>query len=139
MIMVFGWMKSFGRTTMNNNEIVKTLTLMCDKNDPQDKKLLLLAELVETRCASLAEHQGELQKSLKDTNDKLDRMTKLLEQQQQDGKDCPVYRNKENFEKISFLMRYPRFSLLMLLGVIALLAGFFGASVLPYLKVIFGV
>ena len=124
---------------MNNNEIVKTLTLMCDKNDPQDKKLLLLAVHVETRCAALAEHQGDLKKSLKDTNDKLDKVTQLLEQQQQEGKDCPVYRNRENFEKISFLMRYPRFSLLMLLGAVALLAGFFGASVLPYLKVIFGV
>lgn len=124
---------------MNNSEIVKTLTLMCDKNDPQDKKLLLLAELVETRCSSLAEHQGELQKSLRDTNEKLDKVTKLLEEQQQDGKDCPVYRNKENFEKISFLMRYPRFSLLMLLGILALLSGLFSSSIFPYLKMLFGV
>lgn len=124
---------------MSNSDIVKTLTLMCDKNDPQDKKLLLLAELVETRCSALAEHQGELQKSLRDTNDKLDKVTKLLEEQQQEGKDCPVYRNKENFEKISFLMRYPRFSLLMLLGILALLAGLFSSSIFPYLKLLFGV
>lgn len=124
---------------MSNSDIVKTLTLMCDKNDPQDKKLLLLAELVETRCSALAERQGELQKSLRDTNDKLDKVTKLLEEQQQEGKDCPVYRNKENFEKISFLMRYPRFSLLMLLGILALLSGLFSSSIFPYLKLLFGV
>ena len=121
-----------------SSEIVKTLTLMCDKNDPQDKKLLLLAELVETRCALLAEHQEELQKSLQDTNVKLDKVTQLLEERQQEGKDCPVYRNKEGFEKLSFFMKYPRFSLLMILGIVALLAGFFSSSIFPYLKFIFG-
>lgn len=123
---------------MKDSEIVKTLTLMCDKSNPQDKKLLLLAELVETRCSSLAEHQGELQKSLQDTNAKLDKVTKLLEEQQKEGRECPVYRNRENFEKFSFFMKYPRFSLLMLLGIVALVAGFFGANVLPYLRFIFG-
>lgn len=124
---------------MKDSEIVKTLTLMCDKSNPQDKKLLLLAELVETRCSSLAEHQEELQKSLQDTNIKLDKVTKLLEEQQKEDRECPVYKNRENFEKFSFFMRYPRFSLLMLLGIVALMAGFFGANVLPYLRIIFGV
>lgn len=124
---------------MNNSEIVKTLTLMCDKNDTQDKKLLLLAELVETRCSSLAEHQEELQRSLRDTNVKLDKVTQLLEEQQQEGKDCPVYQNKEGFEKLLFFMKYPRFSFLLLLGIAALLAGFVSSDVIPYLKVIFGI
>lgn len=124
---------------MNNSEIVKTLTLMCDKNDPQDKKLLLLAELVETRCSALAEHQEELQKSLRDTNVKLDKVTQLLEEKQQEGRECPVYKNRESFEKLSFFMKYPRFSLLMALGIAALLAGFVSSNVIPYLKIIFGV
>jgi len=137
MIVEYGWTKIIGKTM--SSEIVKTLTLMCDKDDPQDKKLLLLAELVETRCAALAEHQEELQKSLKDTNAKLDKVTQLLEEQQDMGKDCPVYKNMENFEKISFLMKYPRLSVLMLLGIGALLAGFFSSDVLPYIKLIFGI
>ena len=124
---------------MKDSEIVKTLTLMCDKNNPQDKKLLLLAELVETRCSSLAEHQGELQKSLTTTNAKLDIVTKLLEEQQKEGRDCPVYKNREEFEKISFFLKYPRFSLLVLLGVASLLAGVFSTSLLPYLKIVFGI
>ena len=122
-----------------SSDIVKTLTLMCDKNNPQDKKLLLLAELVETRFSDIAEHQDSLQKGLDSTSSKLDKVTKLLEEQQTEGKNCPVFRNKENFEKISFLMKYPRLSLLMLLGAAALLAGFVGSNVLPYLRFIFGI
>ena len=123
---------------MKDSEIVRTLTLMCDKSNPQDKKLLLLAELVETRCSTLAEHQEELKESLLGTNVKLDRMTTLLEEQQREGRECPVYSNKEGFEKVSFLMKYPRISLFALMGVAALLAGFFSSSVFPYLRVIFG-
>ena len=62
-----------------NSEIVKTLKVMCNQEDPQDQKLLLLAELVETKCEALAQHQDALQKSLDKTNEKLDKVTDLLE------------------------------------------------------------
>ena len=52
---------------------------MCNQEDPQDQKLLLLAELVETKCEALAQHQDTLQRSLDKTNEKLDKVTDLLE------------------------------------------------------------
>ena len=54
-----------------NEKIVETLKLMCDKTNSQDKKIILLAELVEDRCTALGDNQAALQKSLNNTNAKL--------------------------------------------------------------------
>lgn len=102
------------------NEISKTLSLMCDKSDVQDKKLLLLAELVETRCDNLAQNQDVLKKSLDETNNKLDNLTRLLENFEASEKRCPVYRNKEDFENITFLLRHPRITMYACIGIIIL-------------------
>lgn len=122
-----------------NSEIVKTLKVMCNQEDPQDQKLLLLAELVETKCEALAQHQDALQKSLDKTNEKLDKVTDLLEKIESEERDCPVFSNRKDFEKISFVMRYPRLSFLMLLGIIVLIGGLFSSSILEALKFLFGV
>ena len=122
-----------------DRDIVKTLKVMCRKDNPQDQKLLLLAELVETKCEALAQHQDSLQKSLDRTNEKLDKVATLLERIEDDRHSCPVYTNKPDFEKISFLLRYPKLSLFMLLGVMALIAGFFGTSIVESIKFVFGV
>lgn len=121
-----------------NSKIVETLEFMCDKNNPQDKKILLLAELVEHKCDALADNQKNLQKSLDTTNDKLDRLTQLLEKYESDTHGCPVYRNKDNYEKFSFYVRNPKLTLLMLLGIIALLGGFFGSTITDLIKGLLG-
>lgn len=121
-----------------NNEIVKTLELMCDKDNPQDKKLLLLAELVETKCEALAENQSDLKKSLTETNKKLDKLTTLLEKYENDKSICPVYKNKAGFEQLSVFLRYPKISLLVILGIFALLVGIFSSSATDILKFLFG-
>lgn len=48
-----------------NSKIVETLELMCDKENLQDKKILLLAELVETKCEALSKNQDGLKNLLK--------------------------------------------------------------------------
>lgn len=121
-----------------NSKIVETLEFMCDKDNPQDKKILLLAELVEHKCDALAENQKGLQKSLDDTIGKLDRLTELLEKYENDTHGCPVYRNKSDYEKFSFYVRNPKITILMLLGLIALLGGFFGSTLTDLIKGVFG-
>lgn len=111
------------------NDIVKALELMCDKNNQQDKKLLLLAKLVETKYSELGETQDSLQRCLDSTNQKLDKLTSLIERYESDTHGCPVYRNKEHYEKISFYVRNPKVSLLTLIGILAILGGFFGTSI----------
>ena len=123
---------------MPDNKLVETLELMCDKDNPQDRKLLLLAELVETKCNALGETQEKLKKSLDQTNDKLDKLTTLLERYEKDTHGCPVYRNKEQYEKISFYVKNPKVSILVILGTLALLGGFFGANIVERLNKLFG-
>lgn len=117
-----------------NNNISETLALMCDRNNLQDKKILLLAELVENKCDALADNQRALQESLQTTNAKLDKLMQLLEGYEKNVKECPVHKNKDCYEKLDFYIRNPKATLLILLGLLALLGGFFGSAVTDLLQ-----
>lgn len=121
-----------------NEKIVETLKLMCDKTNPQDKKILLLAELVEDRCTALGDNQAALQKSLNNTNAKLDKLTELLEKYEGETHGCPVYKNKDGYERLSFYIRNPKISMLIILGMIALVGGLFGSTFTTLIKGVFG-
>lgn len=120
-----------------DSKIVETLELMYDKDNPQDKKILLLAELVETKCSALGRNQEGLKSSLDSTNNKLDRLTELLEKYEQDTHGCPVYRNRNGYERLSLFVRFPRLFILIVIGLLALLSGFFGAKIENVLKIFF--
>ena len=121
-----------------NEKIVETLKLMCDKTNSQDKKIILLAELVEDRCTALGDNQANLQKSLNNTNAKLDKLTELLEKYEGETHGCPVYKNKVGYEKLSFYIKNPKISILIIIGMIALVGGFFGSTFSDLIKGIFG-
>lgn len=121
-----------------NTKISEALELMCDRNNPQDKKILLLAELVEHKCDALADNQKGLQRSLDNTNEKLDRLTLLLEKYERDTYGCPVYKDRDKYEKLSFYVRNPKTTLLIVLGTLALLGGFFGSTITNLIKHIIG-
>ena len=122
-----------------NTKISETLELMCNRDNPQDKKILLLAELVEHKCDVLAENQKSLQESLDATNEKLDRLTSLLEKYEGDTHGCPVYRNKDDYERFSFYIQNPKTTLLILLGALALLGGLFGSTITNVIRPILGI
>lgn len=122
-----------------NTKISETLELMCNRDNPQDKKILLLAELVEHKCDVLAENQKGLQESLDATNEKLDRLTSLLEKYEGDTHGCPVYRNKDGYERFSFYIQNPKTTLLILLGALALLGGLFGSTITNVIRPILGI
>lgn len=121
-----------------NSKISETLEFMCDRNNPQDKKILLLAELVEHKCDALADNQKELHKSLEATNEKLDKLTLLLEKYEQDTHGCPVYKNRDKYEKFSFYVKNPKLTILMLIGLLAILGGFFGSTMTSLIKNVIG-
>lgn len=60
------------------NKIIDSLEVMCEKDNPQDRKLLLLAHLVQDSVKGLAERQQELQGSLSETNRKLDSVLEAI-------------------------------------------------------------
>lgn len=119
-----------------NSTIVETLALMCNKDNPQDKKMLLLAELVETKYDALGKAQGELRDSIALTNEKLDKLTQLLTKYESATHDCPVYKNKDSYEKLSFLIKNPKIYLLVLVGILSLVGGFFGANFAEIIKLL---
>lgn len=121
------------------NKIIDSLEVMCEKDNPQDRKLLLLAHLVQDSVKGLAERQQELQGSLSETNRKLDSVLEAITNYKKDMDNCPVYGNRELFDKVKFLIKNPRLSLFLFLGIISLLSGLFGSSVISILKLVFGV
>lgn len=121
------------------NKIIDSLEVMCEKDNPQDRKLLLLAHLVQDSVKGLAERQQELQGSLSETNRKLDSVLEAITKYKKDMDNCPVYGNMEIFDRVKFLIKNPRLSLFLFLGIISLLSGLFGSSVISILKLVFGV
>lgn len=121
------------------NKIIDSLEVMCEKDNPQDRKLLLLAHLVQDSVKGLAERQQELQGSLSETNRKLDCVLEAITKYKKDMDNCPVYDNRELFDRVKFLIKNPRLSLFLFLGIISLLSGLFGSSVISILKLVFGV
>lgn len=121
------------------NKIIDSLEVMCEKDNPQDRKLLLLAHLVQDSVKGLAERQQELQGSLSETNRKLDSVLEAITKYKKDMDNCPVYDNREIFDRVKFLIKNPRLSLFLFLGIISLLSGLFGSSVISILKLVFGV
>lgn len=121
------------------NKIIDSLEVMCEKDNPQDRKLLLLAHLVQDSVKGLAERQQELQGSLSETNRKLDSVLEAITKYNKDMDNCPVYGNRELFDRVKFLIKNPRLSLFLFLGIISLLSGLFGSSVISILKLVFGV
>lgn len=121
------------------NKIIDSLEVMCEKDNPQDRKLLLLAHLVQDSVKGLAERQQELQGSLSETNRKLDSVLEAITKYKKDMDNCPVYGSMEIFDRVKFLIKNPRLSLFLFLGIISLLSGLFGSSVISILKLVFGV
>lgn len=121
------------------NKIIDSLEVMCEKDNPQDRKLLLLAHLVQDSVKGLAERQQELQGSLSETNRKLDSVLEAITKYKEDMDNCPVYGNRELFDRVKFLIKNPRLSLFLFLGIISLLSGLFGSSIISILKLVFGV
>ena len=121
---------------MSDNNIKQTLELMCDTHNPQDRKLLLLADLVDSKCNELAEHQETLNENLTSACEKIDKLTTLIEKNQRMLQTCPVYKDKDSFEKMSSAAKNPRAVIFMIAGIIAILGGFFGSHIMEWIKLL---
>lgn len=125
--------------------LTDALTMICDKDNPQDKKLLLLAELVETKCNSLARNQSVLLDKLSETNgnlsetrNQIENLTRLLEENKKETMACPVHQHRNEFSKLAVTFRYPKLFVLAIIGMIALLTGVVGTKIFDLIVKIFG-
>lgn len=112
------------------NSIVDNLELICDKENLQDRKLLLLAHLMQSKCDTLNTNQQELKSSLKDTNEKLDRLLNVMTAYEE------VIDNKESFEHLLMIVKYPKAFILLLVGCLSLVGGAFGNKIWDFIKML---
>lgn len=103
---------------------MRTIETMCDTNNPQDKKTLLLAKLVDDRFNTIEEFQRSIIKKVdlisKSVNNELLKLDKIVLTIQSDRDDCPVYQHKEKVNDIMIFVRRPKLTLLLALGLGAL-------------------
>ena len=113
--------------------MIDKLKLVCDKNDPADRKLLLLVELFDERCQLLEEHQTE------STDRKLDDILKQLQTITNAEETCPVRRNTESFNLLIFFMEHPKLVIVLMLGLVFIISGFVSHDLWSILRGIFSV
>lgn len=121
------------------DDIAENLELMCDRDNPQDKKILLLARLMQGRFETLSNNQEELKKSLEHTNKKLDRILDTIEQYESAAENCPVSKSKDTIETLILFFRYPKLSFILIIGIAALLGGLVSNGFTDMIKALLGV
>lgn len=89
-------------------EITKQLEIILDPNNPEDKKLLLLTKLFESRFDQLLKNDVSIEGKVEELSNKFQSYEKTRD-------SCPVYVNKQHSQFIAFILRYPRFVIISLL------------------------
>lgn len=116
--------------------VVRSLKLLCDEKDPQDQKIMLLAQLMEERCNSLEVNQVALHECLINTDKKLDALSELLAKLKQTEDGCPILRNKNSSEALIFLFKHPRILFIFITGIVAIIAGMCGLGISDLIKLL---
>lgn len=109
--------------------ITDTLRSLLDPSDPNDRKLLLLAELIQTRFSDLKEDIKELKESDRKITEHMENISEELRVVQDERKLCPIARNSSANEFIGFFLKYPKFIVICLL-CIGFSVGTFGMDIL---------
>lgn len=115
------------------------LKLICNRSDPQDNKLLLLAELFDERCKLLEQNQERMNDSLTETNTKLDEILEKMRALTVAEESCPVRRSKDSFNLLVFFLEHPRITLVTILGASFILSGLVSHDFWATLRGLFGV
>jgi hypothetical protein len=115
------------------------LKLICNRSDPQDNKLLLLAELFDERCELLEQNQERMNDSLTETNTKLDEILEKMRALTVAEESCPVRRSKDSFNLLVFFLEHPRITLVAILGASFILSGLVSHDFWATLRGLFGV
>jgi hypothetical protein len=85
---------------------------------------------LQSKCDTLNANQQELKSSLKDTNEKLDRLLNVMTAYEE------VIDNKESFEHLLMIVKYPKAFILLLVGCLSLVGGAFGNKIWDFIKML---
>jgi len=103
------------------SEIGEKLNLMCDKNNSQDMKLLLLASLVDERFSEISDTQEELKRGIHKTNEGIAGLTKLVETYTKITNECPISQNKGAVQSWMYILKHPKTFLWVVVILMAIL------------------
>lgn len=106
-----------------SNEVLKSLEVICDKRNPQDKKLLLLAQLVDEKYSSLEDDYKEIKQSLYSTNEKIDSIMETLQKSSLCQSTCPVHKEGKALNSLIFAAKNPKLMALSLIGALVVAMG----------------
>ena len=97
----------------------KLETILSEDNE-QYKPILLLSKLVDDRFISIKEEQRKHSDTSEKTQKMILELSKKVEEALQETKSCPVNKQKESFETISFFITKPKLAVATVLGITVL-------------------
>ena len=99
--------------------ITEKLKTIIDPNDPQDRKLFLLAQLVSTRFSEIKKTQEEQGQVVKEIHTLISNLAGSVKQAIELTSTCPVHKEREKYETITFLIKRPIIAMMFILGLMA--------------------
>lgn len=112
------YLKTFQRKIKHMCEITRSLKAILNPDSPEDKKLLLLAQLIESMKTGIEVRESAMQKDIADLREKVDSIATIKEV-------CPMMQPSSRGSFSRFFIEYPRVCLLivllagLLLGIIS--------------------
>jgi hypothetical protein len=115
-------------------KITKSLKAILDPDNPEDKKILLLAELIEDMRDTIYSREDKMQEDITDVKEKVENLSDLasreeaLRQEVAEIKQqvetlssmsscCPMLKNTQGSKFIGFIVEYPKVSIAIVLMV----------------------
>lgn len=111
------------------NSLIETINQIIDKNDPTQKAISLLAVLIDTQLKFISSENSEQHTDL---GDKIENIVKTQAEHEkrisemENKKLCPLgidtkhEQMKKDLQVVLFFSEYPKLSILVLLGILAL-------------------
>ncbi len=138
--MVMSKLKVFLKKIRIMCKFYNQLKTIVDVDNQEDKKILLLAAMIDSMSSELEAAQknlvDELTSSLENIRSQVDSLNKEVKGIKQDMGRCPIS-NTTQKSYVDFILRYPRATLIILI-VLGFLAGTQGVSIITKVISLFG-
>lgn len=100
--------------------ITDKLRTIIDPNNPQDQKTLLLAQLVSSKVSDIKDVQEDHSILLKETHDMVENLIEKVNANINLTKECPVFKEREKYETVTFFLKNTKIALLTMLGILTM-------------------
>lgn len=130
-------------------KITKSLKAILDPDNPEDKKILLLAELIEDMRDTICSREDKMQEDITDVKEKVEGLSDLASREEILRRDlfevkqkveslssmtsrCPMLKNTQGSKFIGFIVEYPKAAIAIVL-MVGLLLGVTSADIADFI------